>query len=352
MVFNYTQNQALTTVYRIRLLPTWGKVLVRAGQAVDADDVVAIANTYPEHFMVNVAQGLGLTIDECKKCVKRQVGDSIKKGSIIAERGNSRRVVRAPNDGTILSIEKGIVLLQSNDKIYELKAGFPGFVDRIMVEQGVIIESTGAFVQGVWGNGQHGSGTLTSFTSSPHEALTRKKMKNKSDNIISFAAYCDNLNVFDHAVDKGWKGMIFGSLPSNFVPHISDLPFPVLLTEGFGKGPINSYTYELLNSHLGRNITIDAIKPLTYSKDKPELFIPTVSDNIRPDSLDGKLELEVGSRVKIIRGKYLGTAGVIAEKNIGEISIFPNGIKSRSVAVTMPNAEKMVFPLANIDVFM
>ncbi len=352
MVFNYTQNHAFTTVFRTRMLPTWGKVLVRAGQEVKADDVIAIANTSPQHFMVNVARGLGLTVGECKKCIKRQVGDSIKKGSIIAERGNSSRVVRAPDDGTILSIEKGIVLLQSNKNTYELKAGFPGFVDRVLAEQGVTIESTGAYVQGIWGNGKQGSGSLTSFTSSPHEALTRKNMRSKGGNIISFAAYCDNPNVFDHAADKGWKGMIFGSLPSKFIPQISDLPFPVLITEGFGTGPINSYTYELLNSHLGRETSINAITRMPDSKERPELLIPAASDALRPDQYDIGSDLEIGTRVKIIRGKYLGTACEIAEKYVGEMTIFPNGTRSKSVVVNLPNSERKVFPLANIDVFM
>ncbi len=352
MIVNFTQNQALTTVRKVRLLPTWGKVLARVGQKVEADEVVAVSNSYPQHYLINIAKGLGCSVEECDGFLKRNIGDKIKNGSTIAKHGSSGRIIRAPNVGTILSIENGIVLLQSNSKVFELKAGFPGIVSEVMSDQGVTIESIGAYVQGVWGNGKHNSGSLVSFTSSPEEPLTTAIVKNKHNNIVSFAAWCEDPALFDLAIEKEWKGMIFGSLPAKLILQINKLPFPVLLTEGFGKVPINTFTYELLASHLGRSISIDALKPSSRSIERPDFFIKTRNDEIKPNPFEQENVLEIGSRVRILQGKYLGVTGTIAENIVTDLTLFPNNIKSQSVLVNLPDSNKVAFPLANIDVFM
>ncbi len=352
MIVNFTRNQALTTVSRVRLLPTWGKVLARVGQTVEADDIVAVANTYPQHHMLNISRGLGVSIENSQACVKRQIGDSIKEGSILAERGKSGRVVRAPKDGTILSNKNGIVLLQSNSKVYKLKAGFPGIISKVMMDQGVIIESAGAFVQGVWGNGNQASGSLTTFTSSPKEPLSIDLINNDRNSVVSFAAFCIDPAVFDFAEENNWKGMIVGSLPAKLVPRVMKLPFPVMILEGFGKVPINTYTYELLNSYLGRNISVDAVKISSNSKERPEFFIPAANDDIKPNHLNEEIDLKIGSKVRIKRGRYFGATGIIAENINEEKTLFPSGARSETVVIKLPDDEKTVFPLANIDVFM
>ena len=350
MIINFTHNQALTTIQRIRLLPTWGKVLVRTGQEVDTHEIVAVANSHPKHYKINVAHGLGTSGKENKSFIKRDIGEFVKSGSIIAERKKSGRIIRSPSDGTIVSIDDGIVLLQSNNKMFELKAGFPGLIKKVLIDHGVVIESTGAYYQGVWGNGKFNIGSLTSFTSSPEEPLSLEKMKNQHNNIVSFAAWCNDPAVFEYADKHKWKGMIFGSLPAKLIPVIRKLPFPVLLTEGFGNIPINSFTYDLLNSHLGRNISVDAIKGSCFSKDRPEFFIPA-ANGIKSVTFKDELNMEIGNKVRILKGKYFGYTGTIADNNIEEMTKFPNGNRSQSILVNLPDDEKVVFPLANIDVF-
>lgn len=275
MITKSPHNQTLTTVYKTRLLPTWGKVLVRVGQEVDATEAVAEAKTNLQHSLINIAYGLGVSIDKCEEYIKRDIGDNVNEGSIIAERGKSGRIVRAPRDGVIISIDNGVILLQSNNEITKLKAGFPGKVEKLITSKGVIVSSTGYYIEGTWGNGNINTGLLPSITTSHKEPLEMDMLKSEHQNIVSFAAWCDDPSIFKFAIDNDWKGMIFGSLPAKYIPILIELPFPVLLLEGFGKVSIDSKTFELLNSNLGKNISVDAIPNLDVVNNKTGFFIPS-----------------------------------------------------------------------------
>ena len=56
-----------TLIRRERVLHTSGKILVREGQTVSATDVIAELNQYPEHLLLDVARGLGMSADSADK---------------------------------------------------------------------------------------------------------------------------------------------------------------------------------------------------------------------------------------------------------------------------------------------
>ena len=74
----------LATIRRKRVLPTDGKVLVRAGQNVNPTDVIAQADLNPEHVVLDVSRALGVSANQAKDYVQRDVGDEVSEGSTIA----------------------------------------------------------------------------------------------------------------------------------------------------------------------------------------------------------------------------------------------------------------------------
>ena len=93
----------LTTIERERVLPIPGRVVARQGQKVAPRDVIAETDLSPEHLILNIAQGLGVSIDQADDAIQRVTGDDVKEGDIIAGPiGITRRVVRAPIDGRIM----------------------------------------------------------------------------------------------------------------------------------------------------------------------------------------------------------------------------------------------------------
>ena len=51
----------ITMIRRERTMPVPGKVLVRAGQEVGPTDVIVESNLRPEHILLDVARGLGVS---------------------------------------------------------------------------------------------------------------------------------------------------------------------------------------------------------------------------------------------------------------------------------------------------
>ncbi|MFQ5615290.1 MAG: hypothetical protein ACE5GO_02380, partial [Anaerolineales bacterium] len=147
--------------------------MVRAGQNVRATDVIATANTTPKHYMLNVARGLGVSEDDAEKYIERMLNDEVAEGDVIATRSRfGKRIVRSPVNGTIELITAGQMLIEVKTEPYQLKAGIPGVVAELIHGRGAVIKTTGALIQGVWGNGQVDLGLMNVLAESPDHVLS------------------------------------------------------------------------------------------------------------------------------------------------------------------------------------
>ena len=68
--------------------------------------------------------------------------------------GLLQRVVRAPQAGQVRIAGEGKILYRIHTPDLELLAGMEGTVTNIIPERGAILETKGALIQGVWGNGK------------------------------------------------------------------------------------------------------------------------------------------------------------------------------------------------------
>ena len=74
----------MTRIRRHRLLPITGRVLVRKSQAVSAVDVIGEANQDPKHVLLDIAQGLGVGVNESDQHLQREAGDTVAEGDVLA----------------------------------------------------------------------------------------------------------------------------------------------------------------------------------------------------------------------------------------------------------------------------
>ena len=162
-----------TTIRRDRVLPVDGRVLVRKGQKVNASDIVAEANLHPEHLLLDIARGLGVSAEEADRNLQCQAGMEVGEKDILAGPvGMGRRVVRSPRAGKVVLAGEGQVLLEVESQPYELRAGFSGVVEELIGERGVVIVATGALVQSVWGNGRIDFGLLNVKVHAPEDLIS------------------------------------------------------------------------------------------------------------------------------------------------------------------------------------
>ena len=163
----------LTIIQKQRVLPIPGKVVVRKGQRVGPRDVIAEGDLTPEHILLNIAKGLSVSIDQADALIQCVVDDDVNEGDLIAGPiGITRRVVRAPVNGKIKLAGNGQVLIQVDKLPSQLKAGISGTITQLIPDSGAVIETNGALIQGVWGNGHADFGVMQLKLEAPDDELT------------------------------------------------------------------------------------------------------------------------------------------------------------------------------------
>jgi len=99
---------ANTVVSRQRRLPLPGEVHVAVGDHVRSSDVVASTSLPGRVHTLNVAHELNCAPNDISRYVVKQVGESIRRGEVLAETralwGLLHSFVKAPIEGTIESI--------------------------------------------------------------------------------------------------------------------------------------------------------------------------------------------------------------------------------------------------------
>jgi hypothetical protein len=339
----------LAAIERTRLLPVKGEVIVRSGQKVNATDVVARAILEPQHVVVDVARGLGLPPEEAAQHVEREVGDRVSADSILAKHGGLLPVeVRAPCDGRIVVISGGQVLIRVANEPFELLAGIPGTVLDVKVDEGVVIGTTGTWIQGIWGNGQVNYGTLNVLADSPEHVLTVEMLDVSQRGSMMFAGHCNDRKALEMALKIPLRGLILGSLATNLLPVAARMTFPLMILDGFGNIPVNEMTFNLLTTNAGREIAINAEPFDRFKGNRPEVIIPLpASGGVQtPMSAD---HFEVGKRVRVVRAPLANMVGLI-ESLPPDAVVFPSGLRLPAASVEFDDGNKELVPLANLEV--
>ncbi len=339
----------LTTIRRERHLPVPGTVTVRVGQRVQAVDVIAEAPSRRRHLFLDLARGLGVPEAQVPRYLVHRPGERVEAGEVIAGPvGISRRTVRAPADSRIVSLAGSRLLLELHGEPHSLRAGFPGTVTATDGAQSVTLETTGALVQAAWGNGLQDYGVMRIVGDSPADHLQTDKLDIDLRGAVLVAGMCDQPAPLHQATELAVRGVILGSLTSALVPLAQRLPFPVILTEGFGLLPINGMAWNLLRSNAGREAALDGRLGGPYEQQRPEIIIPLPAS--RELSLpDEVIPLKRGVRVRVVRRPYASVVGVVQSVEEQPVE-FPSGIVARSVVVELEGIGSVPIPLANLEV--
>lgn len=339
----------MTTIRRQRLLPVPGSIAVRVNEKVQASDVVAQAEVDARHYFLDVARGLGVSVSEAPRYIRCQVGERVEAGDVIAGPvGLARRTLRAPAEGRVAVVRDGKVLLEARGELYQLKAGFPGVVIGTDGSQSVTIETTGALVQGVWGNGIQEYGVMRVVGDSPEDGLHADHLDVNLRGAVLVAGMCDHSAPLHQATELSVRGVILGSMPSDLIPITRRLPYPVLLTEGFGHRPMNSQAFGIFTSNVGREVAVDAGGAIPQPGHRPEAVVPLPAS--RPVSLpDEVVPIKRGVRVRILKPPHQGEVGVV-KKLLKNIVSYPSGIRSRSIEVEIEGLGAANVPIENVEI--
>lgn len=344
----------LATLRRERLLPLAGEVVVEARQRLEASDVVARTYLADHHKLVDIGRKLGLPPEEADSALLKQDGDTVKAGEPIARRrvlfGLLPRSARSPVEGRLVAAAGGKALVAAISRPYELRAGVPGTVVTILQSRGVVIETTGALVEGVWGNGQQDFAPLRLAEDNAGPGLTAAQVDMSMRGALLVVSSLADAAALKRLAEVNVRGLVVGTLPAALLPVAEKLSFPVVVVEGFGLGGFSEPVQALLASSAGRDAWLNAVPRDRFKGLRPELIIPLAGPATPPPVVTDGEALKVGKRVRVLRGPAAGRVGTVTA--LGERpTLLPSGLRARAATVSFPGeaGPPVRVPFANLE---
>lgn len=343
----------LITIRRERILPEVGEVLVRVGEMVGPADVVARCQLPGSVRVVDVSRALRVPRHKADRYLLKSPGDTVQANEPIAAPGGLlgrlRRACRSPVAGEIIDVRDGLILIASATTTYELEAHLKGQVTNIMPSRGVVVSAAGALIQGFWGTGGEADGVLKLVVDSPQKPLRARSIDVSCQGTIVVGGRILDEATLDQAVEAKVRGMIVGSVDAVLIEYLRKLPFPVVVTEGFGTLPMSEPIFGLLHSNMGREAMVNAETSTRWGARRPEVIIPLRSDDGTPEDARQPSALRVGDLVRVLRPPHLGALGTITD--LPDLpQVLESGSRVPSVLVEIDGVdETVVIPVVNVE---
>ena len=338
----------LTMLSRSRVLPYPGRILVHESQHVKATDTVGNCLLPGKHLRIDLCDALGVkSVEKCMELVERKPGDTLTKGDVIAQtRGVIKRIVRAPSDAFVISVDNGMLLLEVGNETFELKAGYAGIVHEIQPEMGVVLEITGGLIQGVWGNNRVNQGVLASSNQNPMLEFSRSSLDVSMRGSIWLGTHCLHEDALVAAAELPLRGLILSSMAAELIPAANKMPYPIILLEGFGTIPLNQVAYKLLTSNDKREICINANSWDKVKGDRPEIVIPLPAEG---KTVEDVVDLADDQTIHVTTLPYAGKIATIKRIH-ATADLLASQVRAPFVEAQTEGGEIMNLPFRNFEV--
>ncbi len=371
MAHAYTPGLRVTdhaVIRRERRLPLKGDVLVALGAEVAADTVVARTELPGNVQTVNIAARLSVDPARVPDALSVPVGAAVRKGDVIAEGRSLFGLVRqhaiALSDGTIESVSPitGQLILREPPIPVEIHAYVRGVVAEVLPGEGVVIEATGALMQGIFGVGGETFGTLRIVSGSADEELAAEQLTEAHRACVVVGGSYVSYATLMRAKELGVAAVVVGGFDDRDLRELlghdlgvaitgaEDVGLTLVLTEGFGRIRMAERTRRLLTTHEGEQASVSGATQIRAGVMRPEIVIP------RPAGKEGarregpaSLGIEVGSLLRVIREPYFGRIARVVELP-PELQPLETEARVRVMVVEFADDhERAVVPRANVE---
>jgi len=356
-----------TVVRKIRRLPLKGEVLVRVGQSVQAEDVVAQTNLPGEVKPVNVVGKLGIMPEELPELMLKKEGDAVAEQEPFVRTkgffGLFKSECRSPIAGTIESVSHvtGQVIIRGRPTALRKMAYARGRIVAVQEAESATVEIQGTFIQGIFGIGGETHGELIVVASSPDAVLEAGIIKPEHAGKIIVGGGLVTAEAVKRAVQCGVKGIVSGGLNDadlrSFLGYElgvaitgeERLGVTIVITEGFGPITMAKATFELLRKRAGLLTSMNGATQIRAGVIRPEVVIPLTdvpAAASRPSDQDSVLQ--VGTLIRAIRDPYFGRLGQCLALPV-ELVRLSSETKVRVLEVEFENGERAILPRANVE---
>ncbi len=371
MAFAYTPGLRVADVADItktRRLPLKGEVLVKQGDPVNADTVVARTELPGNVKMFNIANLLGVPASDIPELLLIKEGDVIAENEGIAQSKGLfgkwfKNTVRSPIKGVFESFNEitGQAVLREPPIPVEIDGYVKGRVTAVLPDEGVEVETHCTFVQGIFGIGGEVRGKIKVVCTSPDQEITADRITpDCKDMIVVGGSYISHA-VLKKAVSTGVKAIVVGGFDDKDLKDLLGYDLGVaitghekkgltlILTEGFGRMTMANGTFELLKKREGMLASVNGATQIRAGVMRPEIVIPLAADaQSRNQSSKQAGAMDIGSPIRCIRAPFFGKLGTVAALP-PELQVLDSEAKVRVLEVDFGDGKKYTVPRANVE---
>jgi hypothetical protein len=351
-----------------RVLPIPGDVLVKAGDRVNAQTVVARTYMPGDITPVNLANQLSLGPAEAPGALLKKEGERIEKGEPLARTkglfGFFQSEFASPAGGTIESISSvtGQLMIRGEPLPIQVLAYLAGTVVEVVPNEGVVIEAEAAIVQGIFGIGGEAYGKIRIICDGPDQEVGAARITDDCRGQVLVGGGRIHEEAIRRAVKVGAAAIVGGGIDDDDLKAIlgydlgvaitgsEHIGVSVIITEGFGDVTMARRTFELLKRHAGQEAAVNGATQIRAGVMRPEIVIPaaTGADTTAAGEARGGGILAVKSRVRMIRDPYFGQLGRVSALP-HEPQVLETGSKARILTVSCDDGREIVVPRANVE---
>lgn len=357
-----------TKIVKERRLPLSGEVMVKAGDQVKAEDVVARTDLPGNVQPLKAASILGQHQQDLMEYMLKKEGDAVEKDEIIATAksffGLFKTHCKSPCDGTIESISTvtGQVIIREPPIPVEVEAYIDGRVTEVIPNEGVLAETEGAFVQGIFGIGGEVYGNIHVVVDKPEDELTEDHLDGDLEGAVVVGGSKVTSEVLKKAVEKKVSAVVAGGMDAGdlrsfmgidlgvAITGSEELGVTLIITEGFGQMAMAQRTFDLLKRFEGKKCSVNGATQIRAGVMRPEIVVSLQEQGaeMAESAFSMSKGLQVGSPVRVIRAPYFGQLGVVTELP-PELAIVESGAKVRILKVKFGDEREAVVPRANVE---
>ncbi|MFO8060343.1 MAG: hypothetical protein R6U70_06800 [Bacillota bacterium] len=318
----------------------------------------------------DAAFDLGCRPRELPQHMISKLGQEVKKGSIVAKKGEASafftRATRAPISGIVTEIndKTGYITISRPFKEIVVTAFMDGTVTEVIPSYGAVVETTGVLINGVFGVGPQNHGELALMDPDPAANLTPDMIGDELlEKVLVVGGYASN-EALERALEVGVNGVICATASYlNLVNSLGvklgvgitgqeDIDMTVILMEGFGELTMRRHAFEALRQLDGMGVSINGRTQIRAGAIRPEIVCPFPGyDGPVYEAEEVDEDIVVGQRVRIVSAPYFGA--------LGEVGGMPSRPEEIETGARVPVARiklededmEVSIPRKNVEIF-
>jgi hypothetical protein len=351
-----------------RVLPIAGNVLVKVGDHVDAEQVVAETFMPGDVTPLNLSSLLSIAPTEVKGSLLKAEGERVEPGEVVARTkgifGLFKNEFRTKVGGTLESVSAvtGQVILRGNPIPVQVRAYLTGTVVEVVAKEGVVVEADVSLIQGIFGVGGEAYGPIALACNDPSQRLDAALITPEHKGKIVVGGGRMTGDAVHKAKEIGTAALVSGGIDDQDLKNIlgydlgvavtgsEHIGLTLIITEGFGDIAMAERTFRLLASRNGAPAAVSGATQIRAGVLRPEIVIPiphTGTASARDEAtIDSTLKL--GANVRIIRDPHFGVIGKVSALP-HELQALESGSKARVLEVAVDGAPRIIVPRANVE---